>query len=436
MYRSLEKIYSQQVRGNVPTRRHLRVLGEENTEQEVQEVLYTRDKIKEAIDRLELDDTDPEQMKKIYDRIINFPSYRNIKNTLNKKGYNPLILKKFSSQIQSLIEDLTEGDRQEFIDYLASNNQATFPVDVRTGDIYTLLSRSGVPNSAIEKIVKHTAQDEGGKGVGMGELALSLVFDNIHSAGSAKMKAQQEAEQRLVDADWVPRMRKNLYTPAIKAAFADIKKAKEKVKGDLELDGEEFEIKGEGASLGPRPDGVHKSFGGTSKEFFKNYGLTVKGKKYELNENEVGGSLGEYPLALSETYKSLPPVAEEGEKSQRTFREDFRRFLEENGKLEEAVNTPLFSQIDLSNPASIQTGISLMSFYEYANEEGFSNFMAHDIGEAGSDQGKYVFVSGDALQMAENLRDSGVKFQKIAYNRLRPRIGFHGTYSDEEYEEL
>ena len=78
-----------------------------------------------------------------------------------------------------------------------------------------------------------------------------------------------------------------------------------------------------------------------------------------------------------------------------------------------------------------------MSFFEYANEEQFKHFMAHDIGAAGGgDLGKYVYVSGSPLEMAEKLRNSGVKFEKIAYNKLRPRIGFHGTYSDEEYEEL
>ena len=78
-----------------------------------------------------------------------------------------------------------------------------------------------------------------------------------------------------------------------------------------------------------------------------------------------------------------------------------------------------------------------MSFFEYANEEQFKHFMAHDIGAAGGgDLGKYVYVSGKPLEMAEKLRNSGVKFEKIAYNKLRPRIGFHGTYSDEEYENI
>ena len=430
---SLEKIYKNQVRGKIPPRKHLRVLGEDNTPEEKREIVVTREKIKDAIDRLDVDDADLKQMEKLYNRIISFPSYRNIKNTLSKKGYNPLILKKFSSDIQSLIEDLPEEDKIQFTDYLTSDNQAIFPSKL-TGDLYSILANSGVPRSAVEKIVKHTAQDEGGKGVGMGELALSLVFDNVESAGSGKTKAVAAAEEEVRAAaerhGLQPGTLKRI--PEILQAKARLKEAKKiKAKGDLELNGEEFEIKGEGASLGPRPDAIHKSFGKTSDRFFKDYGLIVNNKKYMLNGNQVGNSLGEFPLALSETYKSLEPGREE------SFIQDVKRFLVDNARLEESANTVLFDRIDFNDPKSIQRGISLMSFFEYANEEQFKHFMAHDIGAAGGgDLGKYVYVSGSPLSMAEKLRDSGVKFEKIAYNKLRPRIGFHGTYSDEEYEEL
>jgi len=425
--KSLADLYGESVRGNVPPRRHLRMLGEENTPQEKEEVIINRERIKDAIDRLDIDDTDVKQMEKLYNRIISFSSYRSIKNTLSKKGYNPLILKKFSNDIQSLTEDLPEEDKQQFTDYLTSDNQAVFPSNL-SGDLYSILASSGVPRSAVEKIVKHTAQDEGGKGVGMGELALSLVFDNVESAGSAKMKALKEAEQRLADAGWRPRMRKASYTPQMKAAFADMERAKAKVKGDLELNGEEFEIKGEGGSLGPRPDAIHKSFGKTSDSFFKDYGLTVNNQKYILNNKQIGNQLGEFPLALSETYKSLEPGREE------SFIQDVKRFLINNARLEEATNTVLFDRIDFNDPRSIQRGISLMSFFEYANEEKFKHFMAHDIGAAGGGNlGKYVYVKGSPLAMAEQLRNTEVKFEKVAYNKLRPRIGFHGTYSDEEY---
>ena len=43
----LEKIYKNQVRGNIPPRKHLKVLGEENSTKEKEFVVYTRDKIKE-----------------------------------------------------------------------------------------------------------------------------------------------------------------------------------------------------------------------------------------------------------------------------------------------------------------------------------------------------------------------------------------------------
>ena len=67
---SLEDIYKKQVRGRIPPRKHLRVLGEENTPQEKKEIVVTREKIKDAIDRLDVDDADLKQMEKLYNRII------------------------------------------------------------------------------------------------------------------------------------------------------------------------------------------------------------------------------------------------------------------------------------------------------------------------------------------------------------------------------
>ena len=50
---SLEKIYRQQIRGNVPQRRHLRVLGEateEKADYSEADILKTKEEIKQAID--------------------------------------------------------------------------------------------------------------------------------------------------------------------------------------------------------------------------------------------------------------------------------------------------------------------------------------------------------------------------------------------------
>ena len=96
---SLEKIYKEQVSGNIPQRRHLRVLGEENTEQEKRFVVHTRDKIKELIDNLDIDDADPEQLKALYKRIHNFTAYRPIKKAVVDKGYHPDIQKKYTREI-------------------------------------------------------------------------------------------------------------------------------------------------------------------------------------------------------------------------------------------------------------------------------------------------------------------------------------------------
>ena len=41
-------------------------------------------------------DLDDDQITKLFNRTKNFTTYRPIKNTLDKKQYNPIILKKFS----------------------------------------------------------------------------------------------------------------------------------------------------------------------------------------------------------------------------------------------------------------------------------------------------------------------------------------------------
>ena len=119
---SLEKIYKEQVSGNVPQRRHLRVLGEENTEQEKRFVAYTRDKIKELIDNLDIDDADPEQLAALYKRIHNFTAYRPLKGAVVSKGYHPDIIKKYSREIQNLIEPLDPEETKIFIDYIKNPN--------------------------------------------------------------------------------------------------------------------------------------------------------------------------------------------------------------------------------------------------------------------------------------------------------------------------
>ena len=116
-----------------------------------------------------------------------------------EKNYNPIILKKFSKEIQDLIEDLPKNEVDNFIEYLQNaDNKINFPTN-STGNLFKTLAKTGVPDEVVSKIIYHTSQDEGKRGVGMGEVGMSLLFKNVGSSTSGK--------------------------------------------GDLSIDGEEFEIK-------------------------------------------------------------------------------------------------------------------------------------------------------------------------------------------------
>ena len=54
----------------------------ENSPQAEKAVEYTIDKIKDLLDSMDIDRTDPKQLKKLYNRVQTFAGYRPIKDTL------------------------------------------------------------------------------------------------------------------------------------------------------------------------------------------------------------------------------------------------------------------------------------------------------------------------------------------------------------------
>ena len=69
-----------------------------------------------------------------------------------------------------------------------------------------------------------------------------------------------------------------------------------------------------------------------------------------------------------------------------------------------------------------------MNLYRYIKEEDFTHFLNHDYGEGGKNTGKYVYATGTPEEIIEIIRKSSAKFEKLAVNNLRPRIGFSSTY--------
>ena len=441
---SLENIYKNQVRGKIPPRRHLRVLGEDVEEQTLPDIDSLKEEIKQAVDSLSFDDT--REAKKLLAQIYNFPTYKHVKKALGGKGYSPLIFKRFSADVQRLIEDIPPSSRDQFLTYLQSPDETlVFPTEIREGKLSDLIGDK-LDYKLVDYIMRHTGQDEGGRGVGMGELALALTFKNLGAGGrkkkdtvAAAQNAYEEAveafkanvghkgygkatiKNRIKDTNLDESEYTNEYTYNVDKAFNDLTIARgEKVKGDLELNGEEFEIKGEGATLGARPDDISDKHKRDTANSLAAMGIQEKNNGYLVGGREISG-LNNLPVAISTAYS----ISEDRD----GFEEVFKDFLKVSGEL--GATDKYYNELnfDLSNPASIQNGIGLLNFIEYAEKEQFEHFMAHDVGAKGVGSGRYVYVSGSPLEMAKKLLASSARFEKVSRSNLRPRIGFGGNYA-------
>ena len=333
---------------------------------------YKKDDLLNLIKNMELDD---KQVTKLYHRISNFGSYRPILKSLRASNYKELVVKRYSSEIQNLIEDLSPEENIKFLDYLSNpEKQLEFPTKAE-GNLFALAPSDKIPTSVMSKIIAHTTQDEGKKGVGMGELGMALIFKNVTDSRG---------------------------------------------KGDLALDGEEFEIKGDGATLGEKPAAFPVDLNKLSP-----FGLRKVGQKYEIGDGEdieIVGNLNKFALALSLTYKQT--------KDKNGFKNALKETLTNDVQLGEAVDV-LFNKINFDNPETIQQEIALMNLYRYVNKEQFKHFLAHDFGAKGANTGKYVYAGGSPENIVNGLRGSA-RFEKLSWNNCRPRIGFKSTYLEED----
>ena len=333
---------------------------------------YKKEDLLSLIKNMELDD---KQITKLYHRISNFGSYRPILKSLRASNYKELVVKRYSSEIQNLIEDLNPEENIKFLDYLSNpEKQLSFPTKSE-GNLFKIAPSDKVPTSVMSKIIAHTTQDEGKKGVGMGELGMALIFKNVTDSRG---------------------------------------------KGDLALDGEEFEIKGDGATLGEKPAAFPVDLNKLSP-----FGLRKVGQKYEIGDGEdieIVGNLNKFALALSLTYKQT--------KDKNGFKNALKETLTNDVQLGEAVDV-LFNKINFDNPETIQQEIALMNLYRYVNKEQFKHFLAHDFGAKGANTGKYVYAGGSPENIVNGLRGSA-RFEKLSWNNCRPRIGFKSTYLEED----
>lgn len=342
-----------------------RLISELVKEEDQKPKVITKKDIIDYINNAKLDD---KQITKLYQRVTNFGNYRSIRDKVKAKGYGDKIYKQYSQQIQSIIEDLPVEDSRKFSDFLQKGG-AKFSTNSRGGNIIDdISSQTNLPTNVVKAVFRHTAQDEKKRGVGMGELALILLFDNITNAVS---------------------------------------------KGDLAIDGQEFEVKGQGAKLGPnlRPLGnqafiqAFSEFGveGTSKPIYK-------GTSYLLQD-------------ISQLLVDL-----KNDHGQKVI-DKFNQIINSLGL--ESVKEGAFK-----DAATLNRTIGIKHFLAYQKDEGFKHFMIHDFGaKGGGDTGKFAFVSGTAESMAAALMGSEANFQKITPTRFGPRIGIYKTPPPDYLEE-
>ena len=328
---------------------------------------------------------DPRALEKLLNRVCSFGSYEPLKKLLYSKGFSSLVFKRYATELQNLTEDIPEKDRDVFLDYIKNpNKQSSFPT-TRRSNLATEMKMSGVPNSVIEKILVHTTQDEGKRGVGMGELALAIVFKDVTNADGP---------------------------------------------GDLAIEGGGFEIKAESATLGDKPEN-HKASLETVKKF-EAFGITRDKKMFFNGEGPY--ALGQLPLILSKAYNAT--------KNKEELKSLVKEMMINDAHLSVAAVEYVFKDIDFTKEESIQQNMAGAHFYNYADNHGFTHFLSHDKGEKSKGKGankikyivgtgEYIYVNGTPGEMVDQLKESGARFERIGFNNMRPRVGWGPTLVEE-----
>jgi len=223
-----------------------------------------------------------------------------------------------------------------------------------------------------------------------------------------------------------------------------------------------FELKGQGATLGAKPD-TFKSSQATRDGF----GVTEEGGKFSIvidGEIKIYGKNQTNQL-LADKWNSLKTDNERAE-----FKANFKRMIvndghgvgvkvapadkpwegEENGQdLYDAFMSDPDLEIDFSDPDSIGNTIGLLNYVGYAISDGHTEFAAHDMGAAdakkskthGINKGNYVRAGTDhpegtraaALDMAKQLKANCIGFERISFENVRPRVGL-GTHTGNDRE--
>jgi hypothetical protein len=342
-----------------------------DTEKELRSILNKADSRVKAKYKLD----DPKMFEKIVNGVMNARLQPELLDLLKRKGYNKIILDRYATELAAVFNSVADKDRDKFINYITSDKQKAF-AKKPVGNIKSEIKGTGMnfeDDAVFDSLIKFTTQDEKKLGVGMGELALAMLFNNIGAAQS---------------------------------------------KGDLTLDNEEFEIKGYNAKLGRDPSAYKVNVDDVAKLGIKR----VDGKRG--NKNFTKMFVGDREYSLNKFPDLLEKLYEKAEDKTQFKQDVFNLLTSKPGPSlpADAVKYRL-DQTDFTDADNIQKNIGLMNFIRYAKEEGFPHFLVHDMGQSsGPSTGEYVYVSGTPEVMSDKLFDSPAYFQDIGLNNVNPRI--------------
>jgi hypothetical protein len=332
-------------------------------------------------------------------------AYDPVLSTLRGKGYEQKklkkgetdIIKKYANEIKELTLNASEADRDIYINYLENPDKQIDFTPAAEGNLNNDAKATGIPESIVSELMMYVTTDSGNKGVGMGEFAMSLLFKNISNSTGA---------------------------------------------GDLSIDMgnglETFEIKGENATLGKRPDEVNAiDVSNFAKYMVKNTDEVDEKDlmfRKEKRKTAKGGDKIKNILyykgeeVAKNTFADIMSNIYNNSNDKDGFKEDFKEALRilDTSKKErhsDAIDE-FFDDIDFTTPQGIQNGIALLNFYRYIMKEKFQHFLAHDYGKKGNKTGQYVYASGSPLKMVKDLMGVAT-FQAISPDNLKPRIGFN-----------
>lgn len=361
-----------------------------------------------------------DQISKLYDVIKTFTLYEPIKNTLIAKtqGYEDLskakkatkqkIYKEYTNKLKNLLEKIGGLALLKFQSYLQDrlDTQAQ-PVNFPSTDGKEYFHFPKEIEKALgDALASHTGQDEGKKGVGVGELMMTLVYDNIIQPAG---------------------------------------------KGDVYLEGVgELEVKGFGAILGKGKPEEYRLDITFLKDYLKkdtvltynNDGQPKKGATVTMDGEWPKGAEG-FASLLINIYTNAPEKAEPGmEKiTKNGFLNAFREALGKNAVYKELGQTKIAKYVTAAafkDAATLSKHIGVLNFHVYHKEEDFKCFIACDYGSTkAGNSGLYVFAKGSVDDMAEILlATSEAKFELIKVNNIKPRIQISsGPAIEESLEE-